>query len=99
MITKTFNVEHSSALTLDPIEVTDEEYVTGLHKKTHEDGWTIEGEIKEDYYYWVNDFKAEHPKYGKVWGNFEIDVYADSEEGFKHFYENHTPSEWDYADI
>lgn len=62
-------------------------------------GWLISGDIHEDYYEWVNEFEAEHPTYGKVWGNFEDKVYADSEEGFRHFYENHTPEAWDYMDI
>jgi hypothetical protein len=99
MVTKTFNP--SGALTLNAEEVTSEKWFaeTGFYKKIHPDGWTIEGEVHEDYYYWVNEFKAKHPKYGKVWGDFEEEVFADSEEGFKHFYKYHTPEEWDYADI
>lgn len=66
---------------------------------THKDGWTITGEIHEDYYEWVNDFKASHPKYGKVWGNFESEVFATDEKAFKHFYKYHAPDAWDYGDI
>lgn len=66
---------------------------------THESGWTITGKIHEDYYAWVNDFEAIHPVFGKVWGDFENEVFADSEAGFNHFYENHPPTEWDYGDI
>ena len=62
-------------------------------------GWVISGEIHEDYYEWVNEFEAIHPDLGRVWGNFENVVYADSQEAFEHFYKNHTPSEWDYWDI
>lgn len=71
-------------------------------------GWTITGEIHEDYYEWViheeyyewvNDFKAAHPTLGTVEGNFEDTVYASSEEAFQDFYKNHTPSAWDYWDI
>src|ERR1035437_1146856 len=68
------------ALTLEPSEVEDINN-NGLYSKTHTDGWTITGEIHEDYYTWVNDFSAEHPELGRVWGNFEDIVYADSEEG------------------
>ncbi|MCP4664860.1 MAG: hypothetical protein GY849_00720 [Deltaproteobacteria bacterium] len=65
----------------------------------NESGWTISGEIKRDYDEWVNEFEAIHSKYGKVWGDFEKTVFADSEEGFNHFIENHKPEEWDYQDI
>jgi hypothetical protein len=78
----------SGALTIDTI-----------HLGTHEDGWTITGKVHEDYYQWINEFEAVHPKYGKVYGDFEANVYADTEEGFQHFYENHTPISWDYGDI
>ena len=87
------------ALTLSPREVTRKDIESGCHKRTHKDGWIIEGEIHEDYYVWVNDFKAKHPKLGKVWGNFEGKVYAEKKKGFKDFYEKHTPEAWDYWDI
>ncbi len=76
------------ALTLDPKDL-----------GQHESGWLIEGSVCEDYYEWVNDFEAVHPDFGRVWGDFEKEVYADSEEGFRHFYSNHPPSQWDYYDI
>ena len=76
------------ALTLTPEEI-------GKHK----DGWTITGEIKEDYFEWVNEFEATHPKLGRVYGNFEDKVYATSLKAFNDFYEKHTPSAWDYGDI
>lgn len=91
MITKKFGVDFKSeygALTLNPEEIGE-----------HPDGWIISGEVHEDYYEWVNEFEAHHPTYGKVWGNFEEEVYAESEEGFQHFYKNHTPVAWDYGDI
>lgn len=95
---KDFNSE-GGALTLSTSEVTDGEEESGTHQKTHKDGWTIKGEIHEDYFVWVNYFEASHPEYGRVWGDFESIVYADSEEGFKDFYEKHTPEAWDYQDI
>lgn len=66
---------------------------------THENGWTITGQIHEDYYEWVNEFEAVHPELGKVWGNFEGEVLADSEEAFQAFYTSFPPVAWDYMDI
>lgn len=104
MITKVFGVDFNSyggALTLYQHEVAEEHESARVepYTKTHDDGWTITGQLIEDYYTWVNDFEASHPKFGKVWGNFETEVYADSEEGFDDFYEKHTPEAWDYGDI
>lgn len=102
VVEKKFEVDFKSeggALTLNPYEVTEGNEESGTHERTHDDGWTIKGEIHEDYYTWVNDFEAVHTKLGKVWGNFENTVYADSEEGFKDFYDKHKPSAWDYGDI
>lgn len=93
MVTKKVGVDffnYSGALTLSSDEIKN-----GLH----EDGWLITGVIHEDYYEWVNEFRAVHPVYGKVWGDFESEVYADTEEGYQHFYENHKPNSWDYQDI
>ena len=88
MITKEFNITGHEAFTLDPSEI-----------GTHDDGWAITGEIHEDYYEWVNEFEATHPIYGRVWGDFENKVFADSEEGYADFYAKHSPFEWDYWDI
>jgi len=65
----------------------------------NDSGWTIEGDVHEDWYEWVNKFKANHPKMGRVWGDFESIVYATSNRAFKHFMKNHAPDEWDYWDI
>lgn len=108
LIIKRFNIDFKSefgALTLDPWEVRGDkvgvgEYGKSIFKKTHaDDGWTIEGVVSEDYYEWVNYFRASHTELGKVWGDFESTVYASSEEGFKDFYSKHTPTAWDYQDI
>lgn len=88
MFIKDFRDEVYSAHTLDPSDIGD-----------HSSGWSIRGEIHEDYYEWVNFFEAEHPEYGRVWGDFEREVRADSEEGYDHFIEHHPPSKWDYGDI
>lgn len=66
---------------------------------THSSGWTISGEVHEDYYEWVNDFEASHPIFGWVRGNFETVVEAKSKKAFAHFMANHPPMEWDYWDI
>lgn len=66
----------------------------------HEDSWwTIEGLVLEDYYEWVSDFVATHPIYGKIEGNFESEVTAESQKALDHFLEHHHYSEWDYYDI
>ena len=88
MFTEKFNITGHDANTLPPECV-----------GKNESGWEIKGEIHEDYYEWVNEFEAEHPKYRKVWGDFETEVHADNEEGYKNFIENHPPEEWDYWDI
>lgn len=101
-VMKVFGIDFDSdggALTLREKEVSERPVDGGVHTRTHADGWTITGEVHEDWVTWVNEFKAEHPLFGKVWGNFEERVFADSEEGFENFYENHTPEAWDYCDI
>jgi hypothetical protein len=89
------------AITLSPDRVCAESKSKsgGPFSRTHDDGWTIEGVISEDYVYWVNDFTATHSIYGTVRGNFEEEVFATSKKGFKHFYANHAPEIWDYMDI
>lgn len=66
---------------------------------TNPSGWTISGEVVKDYFEWVNYFEATHPYFGKVWGDYEDVIYADSKEAFEHFYANHPPNVWDYYDI
>lgn len=91
MVTRTFGKHFTSsggALTLSPSFI-----------GTNDSGWTIKGEIHEDYYEWVNEFSASHPQYGRVWGNFETVVRATSKRAFDHFYVHHTPEAWDYGDI
>jgi hypothetical protein len=102
MITKKFGTDFNSgggALTLDPEEVREQNFGTGPFTRTHDSGWTISGEVREDYYEWVNDFKATHPVLGEVAGNFESEVTATSGEAFQDFWKNHEPHAWDYADI
>ena len=104
MITKKIGVDFKSGegtLILKPSEVTElEKYEDAKeYSRTHEDGWTITGFIWSDYFYWVNEFSASHPIFGKVWGDFENEVFADSEEGYNDFLNNHAPEEWDFGDI
>jgi hypothetical protein len=110
-VIKRFGIDFNSkggALTLSCDEVSDLEFndencglVThqGVHKKTHPSGWTISGKVSVDYFSWVNEFSATHPTLGEVKGDFEDMVEASSEEAFQHFYSNHPPEDWDYADI
>jgi hypothetical protein len=65
---------------------------------TNASGWTIEGEIHEDWFEWVNDFEAKKGNW-RVWGNFETVVYATSEKAYNDFVKHHPPHEWDYWDI
>ena len=88
---KVYGIDFSSgggALTLSP---------SSLGKNTS--GWEISGEVYEDYYGWVNEFEAINPKFGRVWGDFEHEVYFDSLAGFEDFWKNHEPEAWDYQDI
>jgi hypothetical protein len=62
-------------------------------------GWTIDAEVQEDYFKWVNYFEANHPKYGEMRGNFEKKVVAESKEAYDHFFKHHEPDSWDYWDI
>lgn len=95
-----FDVQGSEARTLSPDEVCkDHGSLTGESSCTHADGWTIQGVICEDYFYWVNNFEAQHPTFGRVWGNFEDKVFADSKEGYDAFCAAHGPQIWDYGDI
>jgi hypothetical protein len=101
MVEKVFGRDFDSsggALTLGAYEVS-EHGEEGQSTRTHEDGWTISGVVSEDYFTWVNDFEANHPVFGRVWGNFEDKVWADTEEGYQHFWLHHQPEEWDYWDI
>ncbi len=91
----------SIAITFPPEMVYENwpEHTTGTFERTHPSGWTIKGKIVEDYYYWVNDFEATHPVFGRVMGNFEEALQCDSEEGLQDFVRNHPPQVWDYHDI
>ena len=103
MVTKKYEVDFYSpggALTLPCESVSDNGHISDLaQQKTHQSGWTIKGQTKEDYYVWVNEFEATHPTLGRVWGDFENEVFSDSEEAFADFYKNHPPEQWDYQDI
>lgn len=67
------------------------------------DGWKITGPVDDSEIYresYVPVFVADHPKYGKVYGNWEDEVFSETEEGFDDLYDKHTPSvEFDYYDI
>lgn len=65
---------------------------------TDENGWTVTGEVYEDYYKWVNYFEA---KKNKQWvkGDFEDCIECSSLKAFDDFLQLHKPDEWDYWDI
>lgn len=87
------------AITLLPRYVTDIPDWEGLSSLTHSDGWTISGVVHEDYFYWVNEFEASHPDFGRVWGDFEHTVFADSKEAYDAFSKAYPVHIWDYWDI
>lgn len=66
---------------------------------SHDSGWTVVGDIHEDYLTWVEQFEARHNTYGRVWGDFDDIVYADLEEGLEDFMRCHPPYAWDKWDI
>ena len=67
--------------------------------RTHSSGWTIEGYIKEDWYIWIDIFTAYHPLYGKIEGDLNKEIIADSEEAYNHFIKNHPFKYWCPGDI
>lgn len=86
--------------TLEPEYVCkDHDDQIGFYTRKHRNGWTISGNIYEDAFYWVTDFRAYHPKYGYVWGNFEDKVHAESEDAYQHFVKRFPPHAWDGDDI
>ena len=74
---------------------------TTVFSRTHPDGWTITGKVRdwEDYFQGVEDFTARHPRFGKVSGNFNNEVRADSEDGYADFYRQHPPRRWNPGEI
>ena len=95
-----FERDGTMARTLDAEEVCENHGSrTGHSSRLHADGWLITGYITEDYFYWVNAFEANHPAFGRVWGDFEELVCADSIEAYEAFIASHGPTTWDYWDI
>jgi hypothetical protein len=68
------------------------------YSKTHTDGWTIEGQIHNDWYSWVVDFEAVHPVHGTIQrvGNT---IVGPSKEVVDKFLADHRLEEFDYWDI
>ena len=88
MITVDFTQHGSMARTLSPFDLGE-----------NDSGWTITGQVVEDYYEWVNYFEAVHAAYGELKGDFEHEVTAESQEAYDHFIKNHPFAVWDYYDI
>jgi hypothetical protein len=84
-----FNYTGHDANTLRPKDI-------GYHPLL--DGWFVDGEVKEDWYEWVNYFEATKGRW-KVWGDFEKTVYATNKKAYDDFIKYHAPNEWDYWDI
>lgn len=62
----------------------------GTYRKKHSSGWTITGDIDKEIG-GVQDFEADHPVYGTVWGSFAREIFADSDAGLTHFIAHHPP--------
>lgn len=78
------------AYTLDPDYIED--------AKKH--GWIFHTEICEDYYEWVSEFCAIRlSDNAAVWGDFNYEVYASSQEAYDEFIKLFPPEAWDYGDI
>lgn len=80
--------QYGNAVTLEPSELGD-----------NDTGWTITGEVMEDYFEWVNAFTAVHLQHGIVFGDHEQTLYATSHAALAQFKEDHPANVWDYADI
>lgn len=90
-LSKKFGVDFHSAggaLTLRPSDIGE-----------HPSGWVVSGKIKEDWFEWVNEFDAVHPALGRVWGDFESEVFFTSIEAYEDFRKYFNPEDWDYWDI
>lgn len=90
-LSKKFGVDFHSAggaLTLRPSDIGE-----------HPSGWVVSGKIKEDWFEWVNEFDAVHPTLGRVWGDFESEVFYTSIEAYEDFRKYFSPEDWDYWDI
>lgn len=68
-------------------------------EKEHYSGWTIKGEVREDWFKWTQEFYAHHEIFGDLWGDYNGTVYAYSQKAYNHFYENHPPIFFDSRDI
>jgi hypothetical protein len=81
----------NSAHTLPASYVTKQRLPDGYHdpailERHHPaTGWTILGAVMVDYVPWVNAFEAEHPVHGRVWGDSESEVRADSQAAYNVF--------------
>jgi len=98
MIEKIFESKNGF-LSLPSVYVTDIKVKRGYHSKKHKSGWTISGEVHEDYYTWVEEFSAKHDKYGEIIGNFNDFILVESEESLKHFLKHHPYEDWELKDI
>lgn len=80
---------HNGARTLEPS--------IGFDEKS---GWTVDAEIQEDYYTWINYFEAyKNNKRCYVKGDFESIIETSSLKTLDDFLSYYNVYEWDYSDI
>jgi hypothetical protein len=95
--------EHLS-ITFNPWDISNKKKLEYYkqYSRTHKNGWTISGQIEEDWVSWVSFITAFHKSYGIIYGHFseEIIVVSDNpDEALFHFLDNNTPLVWNSWDI
>jgi hypothetical protein len=97
---KDYGPQGTSACTLPLTAVAEAEEVRdGTFTKVHPDGWTITGDLVQEWVCFVNNFSAVNQNGDWVRGDFGTVVWASSEEAFDDFVAAHPFHEWDYEDI
>lgn len=72
------------------------------YSRTHKNGWTISGQIVEDYVSWVPFITAFHKNYGIIYGDFSEEIIVVSNNPDKtlfNFLDNNMPLVWTSWDI
>lgn len=85
-----------------PLYKTDARTLQASSIGTHENGWTVQGQIHDDYWDWVNYFEAfKGDMQNKMWvvGDFESKIRASSKEALEDFLRYFEVEFWDYNDI
>lgn len=93
------DVKEVSNIIEDEEDLIFSEGIDKVHTLEHKDGWTISAIIEYDYYVWIESFRAYHPKYGKIYGDLNNLIKAESIEAYEHFIKYHPIKKFDLHDI